>query len=417
MNVIKKFLQAGLPPYRVVNAPAAFMQILLASFFITLFSGTSIIILFLLAGLWLILLGRAVPRPAPDRLAVSACLLFCSWAFMTSMWTVEPGETLETSLKLAAFCLLGIVAAASLPVAAGGAPGALNTRFILPAMLAIAFIAVLEHLSGYWLTLTLRGFFQYPAEGYGQPLDKATALYTLVLPFFLGIFAGRGRLLWPLLGATAVMYLTHPMFAAALAFFSAAAVTGLYLLAGRAVIHGLFALVAGTYLLLPIVLTVALRLEFIRELLPSLPGSWLHRVQIWERTLELIAARPYAGWGLNTSDYIELAATGASQQVVQFHPHNVPLQLHLETGFIGALLFGLILLAVYRHIACSADSRVVACLLASFTAYFVFSLVSFNAWHDWWLSSLLLTVLTALAFQGLRYGHPAAAQAGGLRDA
>ena len=59
----------------------------------------------------------------------------------------------------------------------------------------------------------------------------------------------------------------------------------------------------------------------------------------------------------------------------------------------------------------------VPCLLASFTAYFIFSLVSFNAWHDWWMSSLFLTVLTALAFQRSRCGRINDESPGSIRGA
>ena len=137
--------------------------------------------------------------------------------------------------------------------------------------------------------------------------------------------------------------------------------------------------------------------------LQVLPASWVHRLQIWQRSSEIIFDKFFTGYGINTSDYIEKIAYSGERSVISFHPHNIPLQLYLETGLIGSLLFGAVLIMMYRSLLKVQDRNTQCALLASFTAFSVFSFVSINAWHSWWLASAFILLVVALAFTRFKY--------------
>ena len=100
-----------------------------------------------------------------------------------------------------------------------------------------------------------------------------------------------------------------------------------------------------------------------RQRTASINASLVHRLDIWNFTVERIAERPYLGWGFNAARVIpgggeHYFLRDASQRVIgqgnrlPLHPHNGALQVWLELGLPGALgfsaLFGLVALRAAR---------------------------------------------------------------------
>ena len=123
---------------------------------------------------------------------------------------------------------------------------------------------------------------------------------------------------------------------------------------------------------------------------------------MWQNSVQLISQKPILGWGLNSSDIIENYTNNIESNLIRLHPHNIPLQLQLETGFIGGLLFSTVLLMIYIKIINIKDRDFVSALLACYSSFLIFSLVSFNAWHTWWLCTIFITVLTLIACYQMR---------------
>ena len=88
--------------------------------------------------------------------------------------------------------------------------------------------------------------------------------------------------------------------------------------------------------------------------IPHFPDSFIHRLVIWDFTLERVAERPLLGWGLDSSRAIpggkELRTTHYvvpwsdrpvthPNQKLPLHPHNAVLQIWLELGLAGVLVF------------------------------------------------------------------------------
>ena len=78
------------------------------------------------------------------------------------------------------------------------------------------------------------------------------------------------------------------------------------------------------------------------------------------------------------------------------HPHDAALQIWLELGLPGVLLFAALWLGLLRRAASQADRLRRATSVAAMTAYLVISAVSFGVWQSWWLAVGALAMLGAV---------------------
>ncbi|NNE39156.1 MAG: O-antigen ligase family protein, partial [Gammaproteobacteria bacterium] len=235
---------------------------------------------------------------------------------------------------------------------------------------------------------------------YGQPMDHATALYSLLLPFCFYHFRFQKKYLFALSFLSILVYLSHPMFAAILAICLAMLSATITIVMRR---KGILILAATSILMIffmPQLMTYFLKLDYFQTL-SSIAASWEERVDIWMKVIELINERPILGWGLDTSSDIEGIMNTSFDKVIQVHPHNIPLQIRLETGLPGLLLFCGLIGVIWQYLLKQSDRAFAAACVASLSIYLCFAMVSFNAWHSWWLCTQYLAVLTILCFKAL----------------
>jgi O-antigen ligase len=332
-------------------------------------------------------------------------LIFCTWTTISYFWSASSEETLESILKMWAINIVAFTAIVGLLSVHAKKPDNLNEKYIYFSLMAINILLIIEHLSGYQITIFLRKTLQYPSEHFGQPMDKATALYTMTLPFFLLLLSERKSLFISLLLMSTVMYILHPMLAATVAFVSSTITVLLYRTFGGKIISILFSSSILLYLFMPQIMSTLLQWGVLQTNLQSLPVSWIDRIDMWQNSVQLISQKPILGWGLNTSDIIENITNNTETNLIRLHPHNIPLQLQLETGFIGGFLFSTVLLVIYIKIISIKDRDFVSALLACYSSFLVFSLVSFNAWHTWWLCVNFITVLTIITCYKMRINN------------
>lgn len=137
----------------------------------------------------------------------------------------------------------------------------------------------------------------------------------------------------------------------------------------------------------------------VSTLLPLIPDditgqlfdSALARIKIWTFTSQHILEQPFIGHGIDASKGLE-TDTGNGQgffepgiSVVSHHPHNIFLQLWLDLGLIGTLLWGgLLLLLTYRMYNAheTAQPYIVA---AAFCSLMMLN-TTFSLLQAWWLS-------------------------------
>lgn len=134
----------------------------------------------------------------------------------------------------------------------------------------------------------------------------------------------------------------------------------------------------------------------------SLPISAKHRLFIWDFAFEKLAEKPFVGYGFNSSRKIKLAEKDFIEyenlklSPLPLHPHNNLLQIMLETGIIGLILY-LSLAAKYLNSWNLCFKRAITPNIlnirvagyACFSTFFIISMISFNMWQSWWLCCYL----------------------------
>ncbi len=133
-----------------------------------------------------------------------------------------------------------------------------------------------------------------------------------------------------------------------------------------------------------------------------LPGSWRHRVEIWDYVSYRIMNHFWLGWGLGSSRtlsidsphriYYKYANTAAA------HPHNMMGQLWVELGVFG-LVMGILFLQIALRRAAALPAGIRNFAMAGWAAGFALSVCAYNLWTDSFFAALALTMF---AFAGLQ---------------
>ena len=116
------------------------------------------------------------------------------------------------------------------------------------------------------------------------------------------------------------------------------------------------------------------------------------RLIIWGYSSKLIAEKPIIGHGFDSSRYLSTKSgyyNNTNWSNLPLHPHNLWLQIWLELGLVGVLVFCAFLFSIYQSILRYNFSTLDICLInSSIASITVLSLVSFGVWQFWWISSI-----------------------------
>jgi exopolysaccharide production protein ExoQ len=121
--------------------------------------------------------------------------------------------------------------------------------------------------------------------------------------------------------------------------------------------------------------------------------SAIHRIKIWEFTAKKISERPLLGWGMNSSKHLPdgknivySASGGYLGEALPLHPHNAILQIWVELGLPGILIFLLLGYYFFKVIYQAAKPDAVkAIIVGQVLTFFIFASLSFGLWQAWWL--------------------------------
>jgi O-antigen ligase len=145
----------------------------------------------------------------------------------------------------------------------------------------------------------------------------------------------------------------------------------------------------------------------------EVPENREHRLLIWHFVSSNVAEKPIIGHGFGAAREIgrseqrrydalqarQAAHLSIHEMRLPLHPHNIPLQIWLELGAVGILLYLGILFGIGRRLWHSTAPPVwIAAAAAGTVAYLSVSFLSFGAWQNWWVATAwLATGLLALA--------------------
>ena len=271
-------------------------------------------------------------------------------------------------------------------------------RCLLAAWATLFVLLAVERITGgYFLGLVRVG--DSPERNFDTLSPGLTFLTCLTFPVALMMWRKTGRA-WIAIAVVIACFalgVTYRMDAAPIALIAGAIAFVCVWIAGRigvAAVAGMLALVAvlwGTFS------TLAWGDDLPGWLSQHFTRNWGLRVEIWHRVDELIHARPVLGYGFDAARVVGepyAVAVGVSREVNFLHPHNGLLQVWLELGAVGVVLFlawsALTLFSLQRR---AADRLSLAITLATALAVSVFWEVSFGIWYGWWLAAIGLTFI------------------------
>lgn len=340
------------------------------------------------AGAWRVDIGRPL---------AAALVLACIWAALSIPWAPDTWLGIRGALKLFGNLLLGVVL-----FSVAHRLDADGRRWIAPALLSgfglILAVLIIEELFKGPISVGLRGL-PYRGPGGFFWLNAPAAILTLMIwPVSLNLWRRhRGAMVIAAFGLMALtLYLMTYWTGLVSLVAGMIAALCVYAFKRRAgiALAVLFALGVATAPFLP---ATVLKPDAVVEAVGDVPPPLMHRLYIWEFAAERIAEHPIRGWGMNASRVIPggknvVQGKAWSGYVMPLHPHNAVLQVWLELGLPGALLFGVIGVLVFLGIVRPHIARVQSAAAAgqAVTALALLS-SSYGIWQSWWLAVLWIS--------------------------
>lgn len=343
-----------------------------------------------------------------------ALVLLLAWIALSLSWSiVDVSAAAGPAFAVIFLCIIGILFM--------GAIEELDTRpaRIAQTVLIISCVAMIGIFLFEWVTQGvvakfLKGITTSKMDFVGRGL---AILICIIWPVAALIEKYYGKAIWVVaffitIGATTYPYPNEAMF---LGF-----VIGLFTFAAclwfrRTAVSLIF----GTFTILvlagPIIAKTIMDVPAVKAQAIEILGYRQHRINIWRFVASLIEERPIIGHGFEASRpigaeenryYLETKEIlGGSRFRIRLplHPHNNPMQIWLELGFVGILFYLGILFGIVRIIWTWRGPPIwSAALGASMASYLTVSSLSFGVWQNWWIATAWLTagalVLSRRAF-------------------
>jgi O-antigen ligase len=321
-----------------------------------------------------------------------------AWGALSSSWAIDGSLALEKSLKFGLVCLPPLWTAQILRLRGMDATG--SARLFLWGMVAGTALLSLQTFGDVLLRDLLLGRDTQHAAIKTNVPSAALAILAWVLPLARSHLAGHSRLVCLLvLAVIGGCTLAGDGLAPVLAF----AAGGCCFLLARAAPMSCGALILVGAIAAHI---AAPRLQSL-ELSRGLEASIQHRMDIWALASELSAQRPWSGFGFSNSGVIPaqegtMALTGFPREF-PLYPHNILMQVQLELGIPGVLLFYAFLsLLVWHALKLPPNTRSAG--LALIVSALAIWLVGYPLWRSTWVCWLLYCAV-GLASLGDGCGH------------
>jgi O-antigen ligase len=346
------------------------------------------------------LLGFAQAWPARAaiwrQLLVPAALLggLVACGLVSSLWAVNPVRSLEMTVRLAALFAAGL----ALVAAAGLLAAPRRLLCCLVAGLAIAIVlALVQSFTHGWLTGAFsKRVFLAPALNQAE-----NALALLLLPLTAMLIERRRP--WLAALAAAVIALTIGVLVgttAKIGIAAAIAAATLLYLARRPVARLAAVVSVVAILTAPLTFPELTEVPAVHDWAASYwKFSVRHRLEIWWFTGNRIAEHPLLGWGLDSARAIPGGSdpTPEGPPWLPLHPHNGALQIWLELGLPGALLFAGFNAWLWLRLGAVGWLRLFAAAAGgSLCAAQLIGVAAYGIWEEWWIGTQFMALFLIL---------------------
>jgi O-antigen ligase len=328
-------------------------------------------------------------------------LILPAYAALSTVWAVVPGDALVTSAKLFGYCL----SVMAVVVVVGKFSDAEKRSAVIWAAVGFVVASVIV-----WIDLVAGGLLsdqfkqtRFTPNKYSR--GAAIAAF-VVLPIALGLYRRAGSR--QAFAFAAVCFVT--IFALQNEAASLAAISGVIVyvvVRWRSVLFWpivLFPIAVG--IVFPALFSNGLNNDLLCQVYNT-KLSAAHRLVIYDFSSRHIFEKPLLGWGMDSSRSIPggngtMAITDCPYEgktstthkiigMLPLHPHSGALQVWLELGAAGVVIFigllGISLLRLHRGYG-SRDGRPM--IAGLFTSIFLVYNISFGLWQSWLIFALIL---------------------------
>jgi O-antigen ligase len=163
-------------------------------------------------------------------------------------------------------------------------------------------------------------------------------------------------------------------------------------------------------------------LFFVYVVSPSVVAQWpyfakvlnkslFHRFIAWELFSLKFFEHPFLGWGVTSARYIPMETLGNKSYLYGkkstsyfqlgevIHPHNNSIQVFVELGILGGLLYAFFFASLFWVVAKHVKDRLsVAVCNATLIFGFIAGEVTHNVWRNYWLALVTLTAGLLILF-------------------
>ena len=360
--------------------------------------------------------ARAQPLPPAFLWLTAAIAALLAWCWLSALWALDPGLAVRRAEVLTLIAVVGPMILAGTLALPADRQSWLGAGLCAGLGVGVAFMAVDAMLDGA-LRHAIRddpGYYSMSSLNRG-----ATVAVLVVWPAALwlwrrGVRADRRwmRAAAPALALSCVGLLALLESESSMAALAVGAATFAVVALARGIGTRLLAaaLALGTMAAPALSLTI-LSPDRVLAWTDRLGSTAVHRLFIWHFTAERILERPWLGWGLDAARAMPGRDTHIvtlrpdlpydvykDMQVLPLHPHNAPLQVWLELGLPGAILFAALSAGLLLWLARRVPGRMQAAAAASvLSVALAMSSFSYGIWQTWWLAALWLAAVATAA--------------------
>ncbi|WP_410526082.1 O-antigen ligase family protein [Rickettsia endosymbiont of Ceutorhynchus obstrictus] len=333
-------------------------------------------------------------------------LLFASWCLLSCIFAINPINSLLTFLQVFSVLLLGFTTSNYIDTSIFFQNDRNIKCYLISGVIVAIILFFIEYLTNGLLTKAFRAIFQSSSSQFFNlyMLDRGCALLSITAWIIITILIYYKKPIISLLFYVLVLYLLFisDSLASFLGFliggltFSVSKITQ-KILTGEIFFRLIsIGLIAGS-LSIPIIAGNINPRYISEKYASSIQESAQHRLFIWHFVANKIAEKPIFGYGFASSKYIEVKDSeiikhnGIEWHPLPLHPHNNILQVILETGLIGLILF---LALIYKYLKQISNltrqnnncQNYQSISYACFINYYFIGMVSYSIWQVWWVA-------------------------------
>lgn len=325
-------------------------------------------------------------------------VLLLFWPLLSVLWSVDRGESLSDWFRVALIMLVGAVLWVNVNRFSPPASSCL-IRYMALSSIAVQCFTALETVAEVptliWVTELLGGDHYQLVVQYINRFANAMPMLTLALTY--GLLAHGMRLLaWQLLIVTILTLLSLDSNSAVLGLTAGSMVWLLMRAAPRFTAHSMCILVPLGFFLLPALTYALLTLPELAGMRETFTNFSAGRMPIWQSLIENSWHHWQLGWGISTTHLIpynpdlpkQIPFTGPP-----LHPHHSPLQVTLELGMVGLLLYCAALYMLLKQLTHLPNGLAKQASFALMISYLATGLSSFSIWANWWIGMAWLTAI------------------------